>query len=416
MLIKNQLFVFFIACATIIKAQNITAFNNSDGAFSIFDNGLITYKEYNKPLSFKVGGNCVAFIDAETIFKIYYKGQIFKPYGDNLIDNYRVTHNLVLFTIRRELWVFDNGVTRLLDDDKAYNYAVNDSLVVFQEPEKGALLVYSNGEIDTLALGPSINPSHYQTLPLLKNQPIRINPRGLIFNYKTGKNILAFTDSSSLKIFYRNKLYTPLNFTTKLNGVNQYNNYECAGNMVGYINPFTKQLCAFYKGQNFVMPTNYLCGFSVGDDMLLYTDSTGLHVFYDAKIYNLSSYSNKVVYMRASYNPGFTGAKNVYDYKPTYATSSYIVKDGVVIFSEAGQRKVFCKGFTYELGDVTDYIIDNASIVWTDNLHNLNTLYNGKICPLSTLTPPNNYSLNGNVVWLNVFPNQDKVFFNGKMY
>src|ERR1700741_333208 len=99
---KSIAFIFIVVCSLGLRAQNITAFYDSNGAFNIFDNGLIVYKEFAKPISFKVGGNCVAFIDNETIFKIYYKGQILKPYGDNLIDGYNVTHNLVLFTIRNK--------------------------------------------------------------------------------------------------------------------------------------------------------------------------------------------------------------------------------------------------------------------------------------------------------------------------
>ena len=425
---KSIAFIFVVVCTVGLQAQNITAFYDSNGAFNIFDNGLIVYKEYEKPISFKVGGNCVAFIDNETIFKIYYKGEILKPYGDNLIDGYTVTHNLVLFSIHQKLLVFDNGKTTVLvnnpghtiafSDNGAYNYQVSDSLLVFQDIDTKSLQVYCNGKIDTIATAPSMYPQLYPITRSIKYG----RAQGYVYHYTLGKNTLAFIDKSNFKVYYNNHLYNLFSFPvpdsnyTKV--TNQYNSFSCAGNIVGFINPLTKKLCAFYKGQTYVMPTVYLCGYTVGDDMLTYTDSASVHVFYDAKIYDIPDLNAN--FIRRPTN-GYYESKYVeasYTYNAKYATNNFIIKDGIMLFYVNGRNKIFCQGAIYELGDISNqqFQIDNNTIAWIDHQNNLNTLYNGKPFTLSTLIMPSSYTVCGNTVWFNTTANQDQVFFKGKTY
>src|ERR1700761_6741900 len=81
-----------------MKSQNIIAYNDNRGYFNIFDNGVTTIAGYQPPQSFQIGGNCVAFLDFNNNFKVYYNGEIITLY-EGIPNKYQVTHNFVVYNI-----------------------------------------------------------------------------------------------------------------------------------------------------------------------------------------------------------------------------------------------------------------------------------------------------------------------------
>jgi len=388
---KKYIFILIALFSSKLFSQNVSAYIDKNGGFYIFDNGISTRYELQSPISYKIGGNCIAYLDNSSTFKIYYNGKVIKPFGDNIIDNYTVTHNLVLFTARNTILVFDQGKTDTLTTYRGYNPGVNDSLVVFQEGNTKSLLVYYKGKIDTLAIPASDLPGYYSGF----------GHYGYSYHYETGKNIVAFIDNLELKVFYQNNLYTLLKLPkSKKNNPYSYPiadnpNLKLGNNIVSFINPATKELSVFYKGLSYKL-SKRVYEVQTGDDMVAYDDSLGLHVFYSGKNYDLAPVSTWV------------------GYKPT----TFSVKDSTLTYYTKGRLKVFINGDITDINDrwPGDYKVDTKLVVWLDLQNNLNALYDGKTYTLSTFVRPFGYAVSGNTVWFKVSPNEDHVFFKGKIY
>src|ERR1700752_2209205 len=142
----NFLFFLFVN----VTGQNITAFVDNNGTFTIFDSGNFIPVENQPPMSFQIGNNCVAYLDVNQNFKIYYHGEIIKPYDDLIISGYTVTNNLVLFNVGRNCFVFDNGKTEKLLNGYSNQY-IGDSLFVAQDYYTNNLQIYYGGKLSVLA-------------------------------------------------------------------------------------------------------------------------------------------------------------------------------------------------------------------------------------------------------------------------
>jgi len=58
------------------SAQNIMAYIDYQGKLQVFEDGVFHQAEYLPVQSFKIGQNCVAYIDNTNEFKIYYQGEV----------------------------------------------------------------------------------------------------------------------------------------------------------------------------------------------------------------------------------------------------------------------------------------------------------------------------------------------------
>jgi hypothetical protein len=387
----------FLACLTAsafrLTGQNITAYVDNNGAFNIFDDGNTSIFEYQPPVSFKVGASCVAYLDVNQTFKIYYKGEIIKPYDDKVISNYTVTDNLVFFSAGNTCFVFDQGKTvKLLNG--YYNQSVTDSLFVAQDYYTNSLQIYYKGNLATLAT-PASQYNYYSLGRTNRN-----------YTYFIARNILAYVDKDTMKVFsngqVKNLFTYPKQTSTYVSGSQR--GLAVGKNIVAYIDPSSKNLVAFYKGSSYTLSSGAISDIQTADDMVSYRDSSGLNIFYAGKKYLLDELSKAPP---SSFR--FTG---------TPFTSAGLIKDSLLIFHTSGHYKVFNKGIITVIDDISEnqFQISGSTIAWVDRLNNLNAFYDTKSYTLSTLMKPDDFEVHGNTIHFTVFPNTHKVFYKGKVY
>jgi hypothetical protein len=388
------LFSALVLLAFKTTAQNITAFVDNDGTFKVFDNGNTSLLESQAPMSFEVGGNCVAYLDVNNLFKIYFKGEVLKPYGDRIISRYSVTNNFVLFNVGKHFMVFDQGEAETLSTN-CYNVSVTDSLVVLQDYYTNQFQVYYNHRLTTLE-SPGPDFLYY---PKLGTMTINY------YNDKISKNTLAYVCNDTLKVFwngYTRNIFSLSNQRPATKNSSQNYFFEVGKNIVCYLNPAAKTLNAFYKGSNYILNSGSVDNVNVGDDMVTYRDSSGLNVFYAGEKYLLDE-------LNTSKSIRYTGSP---------FGSSNLLKDSLVVFYSSGRTEVFNKGKITIIDNIqgTQYKIAGNTLAWLDKMNNLNAFYNNQTYTLSTLLKPSDFEVHGNTVWFNTFPNTNKVFYCGKIY
>src|ERR1035437_8181990 len=145
---KKIIFLFLISISVKLNSQGLTAYTDLRGYFNIFDNGITTTLEYQLPKSFQVGGNCIAYQDYNSNFKVYYNGEVITLY-EGPVNSYKVTHNLLFYVIAGQIRVFDRGKTKVLSVYPG-DYSVGDSLVGFYDNTYKAFYVYYDHEMFTL--------------------------------------------------------------------------------------------------------------------------------------------------------------------------------------------------------------------------------------------------------------------------
>lgn len=388
-------FILFSFLIFELAGQNITAFTDNNGKFTIFDDGNFTQAESQPPMSFKIGNNCVAYLDVNQNFKIYYRGEIVKPYDDMIITNYEVTNNLVLFTVGNTSYVFDNGNTVKLIKG-FYNQTITDSLVVAQDYYTSSLQVYYRGKLTTLAT-PNLS---YQYVALKGNKGSKN------CYYRATKNILAYLVNDSLKVFWNGQTWNVFTITRQPNmSVNAYNfNFEVGKNIACYIDPLTKSLVVFYKGEKYILSSGTIAEIQTGDDMISYRDSTGLNVFYAGKKFSLDELK-KTTSLQRSIGAG------------SFSSTDFL-KDSVMLFIASGRCKVFNKENITMIDAIKDgqFKINGNTLAWLGKQNELNAFYNNNTYTLSTLIRPADFEVHGNTVWFSVYPNNNKVFYKGKIY
>jgi hypothetical protein len=346
------------------KSQSIIAYNDNRGYFNIFDNGTTMVAEYQPPLSFQVGGNCVAYIDYNSSLKVYYNGDISVLY-DGVPTKYLVTHNLILFDIGGVLKVFDKGKTTTISTWDS-TYQVGDSLVAFGDLTSASFKVYYNGNLQTME-------DYHQTQAILQ--------------YKASNNTMAYlTYLSEFKIFWHGNGYNIF----KLPNNSAQIDYQTGSDIVSFINSNMLGLNVFYKGNMYTVSSKQVDNYQTGDDMVAYNDAGGFHVFSGGKNYDLNSFA-----------PDF-----------------YSVADSMLIYYMPGYFSVFNKGKTTVLENFmpSEYAIDNNTLTYVDMQGGLKAFYNNDSYQLSTFDKLIGFKLNGNCVWFSTSTVYNKVFLKGKTY
>lgn len=307
-------------------AQALSAYLNTRESFCVFDDSVTKEIEYLKPQSFKIGGNCVAYIANDKSFKVYQNGRVIKV-NDGFTTDYVMTANYVLMINNTSLHVFDRGHSKLLVRNP-YDYVASDSIIGFADPVTKAYYIYANGKIATLTAD-------------IIGDPIRVNG--------VGKNLLAFTTiDDSLKIYYHGSIYPqPVQNVTDI---------QSGKNIVAYKNDYNSDFKVFYKGKPYTLETFEIGNFVVGDDMVAYMTQEGkFKIFYDGVVYtvgtfypenlkvvdDLITYTDEVGYFRAFYRG------NIYlleRYVPDFFEASrhslyYIGSDGRITFFSFGNKQ-----------------------------------------------------------------------------
>lgn len=361
LLIKmRNLTILLLFLSVKLFSQNIAAFSDYQKAFYVFDDGKMRQLEYQPVISYQIGDKCIGYETNGRGLKIYYNHIDYDI--TSMVSKYKVTKNLVTYTVGTQLYVFEDGIKKNLSRFVGH-YQEGDSIVGFFDTENYYLQVFYHGEIITIADG------------LLYE-----NTRAFI----VGSDMLAFIDAyQNFKVFYQGKIYDVLQSDVVVSA-------KIGRSVMAFIDPVTDFLQVFYKGELLELETFLPKSFQVGYEKVAYIDNMDeFKLFDDGELYTVS------------------------DFKP----DEYMLKDDLLVYKQQGQLWVFYKGENILIENYipVSYKIRDDAIAYIDQNGHLNVVEEGGRKVL-TYEKINDYSVLGNIVIYNQGTNTTKIYYNGETY
>ena len=244
-------------------SQDLAAFTNYQKHFIVFDKGETKKLEHLPVKSYKIGGNAVAYISSTSELKAYYKGEII-TLAETFSTDYYTSKNFVVYRIFKQLYVFDNGKTRLLSGN-VNKFSVQDDIISFYNENTKSYMIYYDEKI-------------WDIENLLSGRAVKY--------FKTGKNTFAYYNNNSkyLKYFLNGELI-------KILQVNGLIHFKTGKNILAYIDVATNSFHAYYDNEIFDLeyfrPKRYV----VGNNIIAYTDNLGeFKIFEEGEINTLLSF------------------------------------------------------------------------------------------------------------------------------
>src|ERR1051325_3607208 len=142
---------FFLLLIRTSYSQNISAYINVRNEFYVFEDSFAHQIDYLPPLSYKIGGNSIAYIDNQNTFKIYQYGALTAPIK-GIVTDYAVSNDLVFVRTPGSMYVFDQGQLNLLTRFIG-PFVLGDSVVGFIDYASRDLLAYHNGSVKLVKQG-----------------------------------------------------------------------------------------------------------------------------------------------------------------------------------------------------------------------------------------------------------------------
>jgi protein associated with RNAse G/E len=241
--------LFFLLAALLMlsadsPAQHLAAYLDYRDRFLVFDHGETKQLESYKITSFKVGGNCVGYVNYHGDLMVYHNGSA-RLLERTRPSEYIVTDYLMGYAINSVLKVFDDGEVKMLCNN-TNGYIVEDSLIAFYDEVQQQLKVYHDGQTRVIEDG-------------LMEWPIR--------SYQSGDNILAYitTFDNKFKIYYKGEVII-------VDHNVQETIYKAGRDIVGFMNLVTNAFMVFYKGQFYDLEAFRPESFQMGDEMMAYVN------------------------------------------------------------------------------------------------------------------------------------------------
>jgi len=346
-------------------SQNLAAYVDYRNYFYSFDAGSFTQLDHQRPRSFKVGGNAIAFISNADNFKVFYKGFTFDVTEGAFVRNYAVNDILVAYMQSNQLSVFEKGNIKTLCM-WALTYDVGDSILIYLDDISRTFKAYYQGD-------------NYQLDDLLAGG-------STIKSYRIGGNLVAFINRNYvMRVFYQGAVFDLQNTD------NEEIQYEAGMDLVGYVDQLNNTFNVFYRGHIYELEKSPPQSFQVGNGMLAYVDIEGnFKRFADGKTKTITS----------------------------FAPQAYNVTDSMITWNDNnGNFSIFYNGKSYTLENYVPKEIkaDNNMVAYIDQLNRLKLFKWGET-KIVTYDEVNSFELNKNVLRYSIYNNDVKFYFNGKTY
>lgn len=354
-LITSLFFLTFIASS---HAQ-IAPFIDFNGYFRTFYMNNFRQIEFQRIQSFKAGDNLVAYIDNRGDFKVYDGEQ--KISLTNMNVEYKMSDFQLAWNIGPGIFCLEKGEKKLLTTF-GRNYAVSDSLVVFEDTRYNTVNVVYKG---------NIFPLYQVTGELYMPEVI-------------GENIIAFKDNGDFyKVFWRGKIY---DLGVWMQGIT----FNAGTDMLTFNDPTHRTFAIFEKGEFLDLESYFVKSYKSGRGFAVYEDLNG----------NLWHYKDGVK----------TSLTN-------FSASFWEVKDDIVVWGENTMV------YTYSNGEKTrlttympkDYQLKNNVFAFRNLTGGVSVFMDGKLTEL-TNQPDAIYAIYGNLVLVELFNKSFLVFKDGKRY
>jgi hypothetical protein len=351
--------LIFISFSSLAFSQPYSCNTDDQGKFYVMDGDVVREIEYLPPLSFKIGANCIAYVDNTQSFKIYYKGES-KKLADGYTTSYNVSTDLVVIAAGSFLYAYDEGQVKLLSP-YCSRYVAGDSIVAFNDSQKYVFNYYWHGKIEKLEDILGANP---------------------VISMVVGKNIIAYNNIyNNFRIVYQGEVIDQESQPTT--------RFRAGANIVAYTD-YTGSFKIFYKGETTEIGGFPPKRFLIGDNLVAFIDNVGsFKIFYDGSITDMGTYT------------------------PTYFT----VVDNMVVYADAaGGLSVFYKGNTTRLENYIPQGIQVSpnSVTYIDNSNRVQFFTYGKSVDISN-DEVDNVKLTYDVLKIKTGFNSHKYYWKDKV-
>lgn len=353
-----RILFFFLFTASFAQAQ-IAPFIDFNGYFRTFYKNNFRQIEMQRIQSFNASDNLVAYIDNRGDFKIY-NGEKVIPLT-NMNVEYKMSDDQLA-------WNIGPGVF-YLKDEKPFlltgfgrNYAVSDSLVVFEDTRFNTVNVVYHDSVYQL----------FQTTGDLYMPDI------------VGDNIIAFKDNGDFyKIFWRGKIY---DLGVWMQGID----FNAGTDVVAFNDPTQKTFSVFEGGGFADLEQMYVKKYKSGRDFVVYEDLNS-NLWYYKK-------GNKVALTN-------------------FTASFWEVKDDIVVWGENNMVYTYAEGEKMKITTYMpkDYQLKNGVFAFRNIMGGVSAFMNGRVFEITNQQDAG-YTIYGNLVLVSLFNQSFIVFKNGQKY
>ncbi|TXI87900.1 MAG: hypothetical protein E6Q37_01165 [Crocinitomicaceae bacterium] len=349
----------FLLIITASSQAQIAPFVDFNGYFRTFYMNNFRQIEFQRIQSFQAGDNLVAYIDNRGDFKVY-DGEN-KIALTNMNVEYKMSDFQLAWNIGPGIFYLDKGEKKLLTTF-GRNYAVSDSLIVFEDTRFNTVNAVYQG---------NVYPLYQVTGELYMPEVI-------------GDNIIAFRDNGDFyKVFWRGKIY---DLGVWMQGIT----FNAGTDMLTFNDPTHRTFAIFENGEFLDVETFFVKSYKSGRGFAVYEDLNG----------NLWHYKD--------------GTKTALT---NFSASFWEVKDDIVVWGENTMVYTFSNGEKTRLTTYMpkDYQLKNNVFAFRNLMGGVSVFMNGKLTEL-TNQPDAIYAIYGNLVLVELFNKSFLVFKDGKKF
>ena len=353
-----RLLFLFLLLAPFAQSQ-IAPFVDFNGYFRTFYKNNFRQLEFQRIQSFTAGDNLVAYIDNRGDFRIYDGEKV------QTLTNQNVEFKMSDYQLA---WNIGPGIFCLMGEEKKLlttfgrNYAVSDSLVVFENLQTNSVNVVYNGKI----------------YPLFQTTGDVYMPEII------GENIIAFKDNGDFyKVFWRGKIYD-------LGVWQQGITFNAGTDMLTFNDPTHRTFAIFEKGEFLDLEQSYVKTYKSGRGFAVYEDLNG----------NLMYYAN--------------GKKAPLT---NFSATFWEVKDDMVVWGENNMVYTYYNGEKVMVSTYMpkDYQLKNGVFAFRNLMGGVSACINGKVTEITNQQDAT-YTIYSNLVLVELFNKSFIVFKDGRKF
>jgi len=335
-----------------IWSQHMGAYIDYMDHFYVFDKGENTKLEDLRPQSFKVGGECVLYINSNGHLKMYQNKKVRQlEVGGVQLNNYFATDHLAGYNVFEKLKVVYKGEVIELSN-RCTAYQAQDSLIAFYDKNLESLRVFYKGEIQDIESG-------------MIGTPIQ--------DWKSGDNIVAYISSRTkdFKIWYQGE-------STIIKKNVEDTQFKSGKDMVAYIDPIDESFKAFYKGEVYDIDDFKPQSFKMGDGFVAFVSHMGDFKHYGGDEVELISPATPEGYIAEDYSLAYIEDGRFYVwhnheavevegwvpevYKVDWNTIAYVDNSNRIWIYQNGERKYLSNEFVNSFEIYRDLIHMNVKV------------------------------------------------------
>lgn len=346
----------------LVQAQDKTLFAYMDfNRFcKVFSNNYFFQLDHNEVYNLTLGDNLIAYQNAQKDFKIY-DGNEAKLITNQMV-NFKQSDNLVAWNIGSLLYYWENGkphnITAFGGD-----YAVGDSLVVFQDTRFNTLNVIYKGE----------------TIQLMQQTEEMYMPEVV------GDNVVVFRDNGeNYKVFWRGEI-----FEIGVWSGAQKIQFVAGTDIVAFNDPNTRTFAVFENGEFIDVEQIWAGKMKAGRGFVAYEDVQG-----NLKVYGKGKQSDV-----ASFN------------------QFWDAKDDLLVWGEANSTFIWHDGEKKQVLNYTvkEWKLKNDVLAFKTNVGGVGACVNGKTQEITNMTNTE-FVINGHGVMVTLANKSVIILSQGQLF